>query len=81
MHIHFDFKGSTYQADLTKDGSEIIHVSFDNQLGKEFGATHTFFVKDRSVEFNTPNRCHSDLFALNSSISKAIAEQCEELLT
>ncbi len=81
MYIHFDYKGSTYNADLTKENDEKILVSVDNQLGKVFGTTHSFFVKDKSVEFNTPNRCHSDLFALNSSISRAIAEQCQELLS
>jgi hypothetical protein len=39
-----------------------------------------FYVKNRKVAFDNPNRSHSDLFALNSSISKAIAEQCKEIL-
>lgn len=82
MNIHFHYHGSAYEADLSKQEDDTILVLFDNnQLGQKFGSSLPFYVKNKTVEFNNCNRCHSDLFALNSSISKAIEEQCEELLS
>lgn len=81
MNIHFNFHGSTHKADLAKKGEDKIEVLFkDDDLGKQFGNSLPFFIQDRSVKFNILNRCHSDLYALNSSISKAISEQCREIL-
>ena len=80
MYIHFIYHGTTYKAGLSKQEDDKILVSFDDKnLEKEFGSSLPFYVKGKSVEFHTPNLCHSDLFALNSSISKAIKEQCLEL--
>lgn len=81
MNIHFTFHGASYHAGLSKENNEkVIVLLKDNQLEKQFGNTLPFFIKDKSVEFITNNKCHSDLFALNSTISKAIKEQCLEKL-
>lgn len=81
MYIHFDFHGSTYKAGLAKQGDNKIVVLFnDDDLEKNFGPSLPFYVENKSVGFNILNRSHSELFALNSSISKAIAEQCKDLL-
>jgi hypothetical protein len=81
MKINFSFHGSTYHAGLAKAGDNKLVVLFkDKELEKQFGRSMPFYVKNRKVAFDNPNRSHSDLFALNSSISKAIAEQCKEIL-
>ena len=80
MYISFDFHGSTYKADLAKQGDNKIVVEFDdNSLEKQFGSL-PFYIHDHSVEFDTLNLSHSDLYALNSTVSKAITEQCRDLL-
>ena len=72
MNIHFNFHGSEYKAGLTKEENDKLRVLFNDQtLEKQFGHSLNFYVKDKSVSFETPNRCHSDLFALNS-ICKAL---------
>jgi len=52
----------------------------DDTLGKQFGTSLPFYIKNKSVNFDILNLSHSDLYALNSSISKAISEQCHEIL-
>lgn len=80
MHINFTYHGTTYKAGLSKLEDDKILVSLDDKtLEKEFGSPLPFYLKNKSIEFHTSNLCHSDLFALNSSISKAIKEQCVEL--
>lgn len=81
MYINFSFHGSIYKADLSQQGNDKIVVKLkDENLGKQFGTSLPFYVQNHSVEFDILNRSHSDLFALNSSISKAISEQCREIL-
>jgi hypothetical protein len=81
MNINFNYHGSTYMADLARQGNDKIVVQFDNtELKKQFGTSLPFYIRDKSVEFDILNKCHSDLFALNSSISKAIREQCSDML-
>jgi len=81
MYINFQFHGSTYKAGLAKQGkNKIVVLLNDDGLEKRFGSSLPFYVDDKSVGFNTLNRSHSELYALNSSISKAIAEQCREIL-
>jgi hypothetical protein len=81
MKINFNFHGSTYKAGLYKQDENKLLVSFkDKELRKQFGISLPFYVKNRTVAFDIQNRSHSDLFALNSSISKAIAEQCKDIL-
>jgi hypothetical protein len=80
MKINFSFHGSIYQAGLAKAGDKLVVLFKDKELEKKFGRSMPFYVKNRKVAFDNPNRSHSDLFALNSSISKAIAEQCKEIL-
>ncbi|MDB5248833.1 MAG: hypothetical protein JWQ40_3227 [Segetibacter sp.] len=81
MHINFNFHGSTYKAGLAKQGENKIVVLFnDDSLEKQFGTSLPFYVENKSVGFNTLNRSHSELYALNSTISKAISEQCKDLL-
>lgn len=80
MYIHFNYHGSTYQADLAKKGDNTFEVSFqDSALGKQFGSL-PFYIQNKMINFQILNPSHSDLYALNSSISKAIAEQCNDLL-
>ena len=81
MYINFNYQGSTYKAGLAKQPEgKIIVLLNDNELGKKFGSTLPFYVENKSVNFNILNRSHSELYALNSSISKAISEQCKDLL-
>jgi hypothetical protein len=80
MKINFSFHGSTYQAGLAKAGDKLLVLFKDKELEKKFGTSMPFYVENKKVAFDNPNRSHSDLFALNSSISRAIAEQCEEIL-
>ncbi len=81
MYINFNFHGSTYKAGLAKQGENKIVVLFnDDKLEKQFGTSLPFYVENKSVGFNILNRSHSDLYALNSTISKAITEQCKDLL-
>ena len=81
MYIHFNYHGAAYKADLAKQSDEQIIVLFnDSDLEKQFGSSLPFYIKNKLVGFNTLNRSHSELYALNSTISKAIAEQCKDLL-
>lgn len=81
MNISFNFHGSVYKADLAKQGENKIVVQInDDGLEKQFGSSFPFYIENKSIGFNVLNRCHSDLYALNSSISRAISEQCKELL-
>ena len=81
MYIHFNYHGSTYKAGLAKQPEgKIIVLLNDNNLEKQFGSALPFYIKNSSVNFDTLNRSHSELYALNSSISKAISEQCKDLL-
>lgn len=81
MYISFQFHGTNYKAGLAKQGKDKIVVLLnDDGLERQFGASLPFYVENKTVGFNTLNRSHSDLFALNSTISKAIKEQCEEIL-
>lgn len=81
MNIHFNFHGSTYKAGLAKRGDNRIEVLIkDSKLEKQFGPRHPFYIKNKSVNFDILNRSHSDLYALNSCISKAISEQCADML-
>ena len=81
MQINFNYHGSTYKAGLAKQGNDKLVVKFnDYTLERQFGSTLPFYIKGKNVEFDNLNKCHSDLFALNSSISNAIREQCIELL-
>lgn len=80
MHINFTYHGTTYKAGLSKlENDKILVLLDDKNLEREFGSTLPFYLKDKTIEFHTSNLCHSDLFALNCSISKAIREQCVEL--
>ena len=79
--INFNFRGTVHKAILEKDENNRLVVSLKNDhLETQFGAYLPFYVEDKNVAFETPNKCHSDLYALNSTISRAIAEQCGELL-
>lgn len=81
MNIHFNFHGSTYKAGLAKQGDNKLEVKIkDNCLEKQFGPSLPFYIENKSVNFKILNRSHSDLYALNSSISKAISEQHHEIL-
>lgn len=81
MHIQFNYHGSTYKAGLAKQPEGKITVLFnDDVLEKQFGSSLLFYVENKSVNFNTSNRSHSELYALNTTISKAISEQCKDLL-
>lgn len=81
MNIHFNFHGSTYKAGLAKRGDNTLEVKIkDDTLGKQFGTSLPFYIRNKSVDFDIQNLCHSDLYALNSSISKAISEQHQEIL-
>jgi hypothetical protein len=80
MNINFNYKGSTYRAGVQKETKDKIVVRLnDNYLGRQFGSLH-FSVNNKKVDFNNLNPCHSDLFALQSTIKHAIAEQAKELL-
>jgi hypothetical protein len=81
MNLHFNFHGSTYKAGLAKRGDNKLEVKIkDERLKKQFGSSLPFYIENKCVNFNILNRSHSDLYALNSSISKAIAEQYNEIL-
>ena len=81
MNINFNFHGSTHKAGLAKQGENKIVVLFnDDDLEKQFGSSLPFYVENKSVSFNTLNRSHSELYALNSTISRAISEQCKDML-
>jgi hypothetical protein len=81
MNIQFNFHGFTYKAGLAKQGDNRLEVLLeDEMLEKQFGHSLPFYIENRSVIFDTFNRSHSDLYALNASISKAIAEQCSGML-
>ena len=81
MNIQFNFHGSTYKAGLAKQGENEIQVKIkDNRLEKQFGSCLPFYIENKSVNFKSPNRSHSDLYALTSSISRAIVEQHQEIL-
>ncbi len=81
MYINFNYHGSTYKADLAKQPEgKIIVLLNDNNLEKQFGSVLPFYVKNKSVNFDTFNLAHSELYALNSSISRAISEQCKDLV-
>ena len=81
MYISFNYHGSTYKAGLAKQPEGKILVLLNgNDLEKQFGSALPFYIKNKSVNIENPNRSHSDLYALNSSISKAISEQCKDLL-
>jgi len=81
MNIQFNFHGSTYKAGLAKKGDNKLEVKIkDNKLEKQFGTTLPFFIENKSVNFEIYNRSHSDLYALNSSISRAIREQYKHIL-
>lgn len=81
MNLHFNFHGSTYKAGLARQGDNKLEVSIkDERLKKQFGGSLPFFIRNKSVDFDIQNRSHSDLYALNSSISKAITEQFNEIL-
>lgn len=81
MNIQFNYHGSTYKAGLAKHGNNKLEVNLrDENLKKQFGSSFPFYIENKSVNFNILNRSHSDLYALNSVISKAIAEQYKEIL-
>ena len=81
MYINFSYHGSTYKAGLAKQPEGKITVLLnDDDLEKRFGSALPFYIKNKTVKFDNPNRSHSELFALNSYISKAILEQCKDLL-
>jgi len=81
MHIQFNFHGSTYKAGLAKKGEKDLEVRIkDNRLEKQFGSSLPFYIENKSVNFKILNRSHSDLYALNSTISNAIKEQHKEIL-
>ncbi len=80
MNINFNFHGSPYTADLHKNEDNIILVQFNGcELEKRFGSTLPFHIENKSVAFDTLNLSHSDLYELNSTISRAITEQCSEI--
>lgn len=81
MHINFNYHGSVYNADVAKQPEGKIIVLFnDVELEKRFGPSLPLYVEDKSTGFNYLNRSHTELYALNSSISKAVADQCSGLL-
>ncbi len=81
MNINFQFHGSLFNAGITLKDEKSLIVEFDNlELTRQFGPSLPFFVENRSVNFNTFNQGHSELYELNSTISKAIAEQCADIL-
>lgn len=81
MNINFDFHGSPYTANLQKQDEKIILVQFNGcELEKKFGKSLPFHVENKEIAFDILNLSHSDLYELNSTISKAITEQCSEIL-
>lgn len=81
MNINFNYHGSAYKADVAKQPEgEIVVLLNDGDLEKQFGSSLPFYVTNHSVSFHALNRSHSELYALNSTISKAIAEQCQDIL-
>lgn len=81
MHINFHYKGGTYKADLAKEpGNKIMVKLNDKRLGNQFGPALHFSIENHKIGFNPLNRSHSDLFVLQSSIKRAIAEQAYDML-
>jgi hypothetical protein len=81
MYINFNYHGSTYKAGLaTQAQGKIVVLLNDQDLEKQFGSSLPFYIENNSVNFNTLNRSHSELYAFNSVLSKAITEQCKDLL-
>ncbi len=81
MYINFNYHGSVYKAGLAQQPEgKIVVLLNDDDLEKQFGSSLPFYIENRSVNFDTLNRSHSELYAFNSLLSKAIAEQCKELL-
>jgi hypothetical protein len=81
MNINFTYKGCTYKADLAKEaGNKIVVKLDDKRLGNQFGPALRFSIEDKKIGFNSSNRSHSDLFALQCSIKNAIAEQAKDIL-
>jgi hypothetical protein len=81
MNLQFKFHGSTYKAGLSRKSDNKLEVKIkDEKLKNQFGSPLPFFIENKSVNFDILNKSHSDLYALNSSISKAIAEQYNEIL-
>lgn len=73
MYIIFEYRGNNYKAILNRTNKVAFQVTIeDDNLGKEFGKTLHFQLSNNVVEFQNSNRCHSNLYALKSSISKAI---------
>ena len=80
MYIHFDYQGVTYKAAFSKkEENKILVILEDENLGKEFGSSMYFYINNKNIEFHNSNKSHSDLFALNISISKALNEHLAEL--
>jgi len=81
MDINFNYHGSTYKAGLAKQTEGKIIVLFnDADLEKQFGSSLPFYIQDHSVNFYMPNPAHSELYVLNSSISRAINDQYHDFL-
>ena len=76
MYINFNYKGSTYKADLAKEpGNNIVVKLNDKFLDKQFGSALRFSIENKHIHFQSLNRSHSDLFALQSSIKNAISDK------
>lgn len=81
MNINFDFHGSPYTAFLNRHDDKIILVQFDGcELEKKFGKSLPFHIENKEISFDIQNLSHSELYELNTTISKAITEQCIEML-
>lgn len=81
MYIQFNYHGSTYKAGLAKQSeNKVLVLLEDEDLEKQFGSSLSFYIENKAVNFETANRSHSELFALNATISKAISEQCKDIL-
>ena len=81
MKVNFNYRGANYNAAIIEQDEHKLVISLkDKELDKEFGETMPFFVENKKVGFNNSNRSHSELYALSSSISNAINEQCEAIL-
>lgn len=81
MHIDFQFHGSRYSAGLRKKDDKMLLVEFENQeLKTQFGPSLPFKVENHDVDFDILNLAHSELYELNSTISRAIKEQCADML-
>lgn len=80
MNINFQFHGSLFSADITRTDEKSLIVEFENmELARQFGPKLPFFVDNHSVNFDIVNLGHSELYELNTTISKAISEQCAEI--